>query len=300
MKKLTYEYVKEYIESFGYELLSKEYIDNRTPLEIKCNEGHIINISFSNFKKGRRCKHCQKQKVAKIYRKPYEEVREYIESYGYELLSKEYVNAHEYIIVKPLCGHESYKVTFSAFKHQKQRCPKCANEHRNDNKKATYDEVRDYIESFNYKLLSEEYIDSKQNILVQCPYKHEYEVNFGNFQQGRRCPKCNESKGEKEITNILNKYDIKYFSQHKFDECKLQRHLPFDFYLPDYNCCIEFDGEQHYRIVEYWGGLDGFVSRVIRDTVKNEYCKDNNIKLIRIRYDQIDSIEQILIDEFKL
>ena len=52
--------------------------------------------------------------------------------------------------------------------------------------------------------------------------------------------------------------------------------------------------------MEYWGGLDGFVSRVIRDTVKNEYCKDNNIKLIRIRYDQIDNIEQILIDELKL
>lgn len=300
MRKLTYQEVKEYIESFDYVLLSEEYIDNRTPLKMMCPEGHIVNISFGNFKRNRRCRYCQKQKVAKLYRKSYEEVKEYIESFGYELLSKEYINAHEYILVKPPCGHETYEVTFAAFKHQHQRCPKCANEHRNDSKKATYDYVKEYIESFDYKLLSEEYIDSRQNILVQCPHKHEYEVNFGNFQQGRRCPKCNESKGEKEITNILEKYNIEYSSQYKFDECKLQRHLPFDFYLPDYNCCIEFDGEQHYKIIEYWGGIDGFISRVIRDTMKNEYCKKNNIKLIRIKYNQIDDIEKILIDELNL
>ena len=131
MKKLTYEYVKEYIESFGYELLSKEYIDNRTPLEIKCNEGHIINISFSNFKKGRRCKHCQKQKVAKIYRKPYEEVKEYIESYGYELLSEEYINAHATGSHKKVwweCpnGHVWKTVIYSRARGNKHGCPVCA------------------------------------------------------------------------------------------------------------------------------------------------------------------------------
>ncbi|MGN1372239.1 MAG: hypothetical protein ACI4XM_08205 [Candidatus Coprovivens sp.] len=300
MKKLTYEDVKNYIESFGYVLLSKEYTNNRTNLKMKCDNEHECEISLSNFKKGRRCKHCKSQKLSEQFKIPYEEVKEYIESFGYELLSKEYVNANEYILINPPCEHEAYEVTFSAFKNQGQRCPKCANEHRNDNKKSSYEEIKKEFEKEGYKLLSEEYENSKKKLSVQCPKGHKYETSYGNFQQGKRCPHCNESKGEKEIEDILNKYQVNFCSQYKFDNCRLQRRLPFDFYLPQYNCCIEFDGEQHYKIVEYWGGLDGFVSRVIRDTIKNEYCKNNNIKLIRIRYEEIDSIEEILIDELNL
>ena len=185
MKKFTYQEVKEYIENEGYELLSEEYKGNKIPLVVKCPNGHIINtLTFDNFKnKGKRCKYCRKQQVAKLYRKSYEEVKEYIESFGYKLLSDEYINANEYITIQPPCGHESYDVTFNAFKNQGQRCPKCANEHRNDNRKATYEQVKEEIEKENYKLLSSEYIDSKQNLLIECPKGHQYEANFGNFQQ---------------------------------------------------------------------------------------------------------------------
>ena len=146
MKKLTYEDVKNYIESFGYELLSKEYTNNRTNLKMKCDNKHECEISLSNFKKGRRCKHCKSQKLSEQFKAPYEEVKEYVESFGYELLSKEYVNANEYILINPPCEHEAYEVSFSAFKNQGQRCPKCANEHRNDNRKSSYEEIKKEFE----------------------------------------------------------------------------------------------------------------------------------------------------------
>ena len=123
---------------------------------------------------------------------------------------------------------------------------------------------------------------------------------FKKFLEGRRCPRCCESKGEKMIEKILNSLNIEYIQQYKFDGCELKRRLPFDFYLPKYNCCIEFDGTQHYYISDFFGGLDKFISTVISDTVKNEYCKKNNIKLIRIPYHKINNIEEIIVDELKL
>lgn len=63
--------------------------------------------------------------------------------------------------------------------------------------------------------------------------------------------------------------------------------LPFDFYLPDYNLCIEFNGIQHYRAVEYFGGVKKFKAQQKNDKIKKKYCDDNNISLIIIRYNEI-------------
>jgi len=64
--------------------------------------------------------------------------------------------------------------------------------------------------------------------------------------------------------------------------------LYFDFYLPDYNICIEYDGEQHFRSIEYWGGDKQFEIIKLRDNLKSEYCKDNNINLLRLNFNESD------------
>ena len=86
------------------------------------------------------------------------------------------------------------------------------------------------------------------------------------------------------------KYDpknlnIKFEREYKFEDCRNKNLLPFDFYLLDYNSCIEFDGSQHFKLNEFFGGAEGFKKIVKNDQIKNEYCKNNNIRLIRIRYD---------------
>ena len=72
----------------------------------------------------------------------------------------------------------------------------------------------------------------------------------------------------------------------RFESCKHKVPLPFDFYLSELQILIEFDGEQHFKIVEYWGGQEGLEERQLRDQIKNEWAKINNIKLHRIRYDE--------------
>ena len=93
--------------------------------------------------------------------------------------------------------------------------------------------------------------------------------------------------------------------QYKFKDCKCSRCLPFDFYLPDYNILVEYDGEQHYYPVSFGGinddkSLDRFIITKIHDTIKTIYAKNNNIKLIRIPYYEFDNIEKILIRELNL
>ena len=75
-------------------------------------------------------------------------------------------------------------------------------------------------------------------------------------------------------------------TQEVFDGCKYKRNLPFDFYLPELNICIEFDGKQHYTPIKFFGGDDNYKKQKIRDNIKNEYCIKNNIKLFRIKYDE--------------
>ena len=146
-----------------------------------------------------------------------------------------------------------------------------------------------------------EYINIKTNILVKCSNGHKsYFTNFDRFKRGDRCPYCNESKGEREINEILNKYNINFKSQYKFNNCKSKRELPFDFYIPNFNIVIEYDGIQHYEIIKYFSGLDGFITTKIHDIIKTKYCEDNNIKLIRIPYWEYDNIENILIKELNL
>lgn len=68
--------------------------------------------------------------------------------------------------------------------------------------------------------------------------------------------------------------------------------LPFDFYLPNLNICVEYDGKQHSNSVKIFGGEKAFESCKIRDQIKTEYCLKNNIPLIRIRYNE--NIEEVL------
>ena len=71
--------------------------------------------------------------------------------------------------------------------------------------------------------------------------------------------------------------------------------LFFDFYLPKFEMVIEFQGEQHYKSVEYFGGDEAFEKRKHYDDLKKEWCKSNGIRLLEISYTDIDNIEEILL-----
>lgn len=108
------------------------------------------------------------------------------------------------------------------------------------------------------------------------------------------CGCFSQSKGEFIIEQKLNSLNIKFEKQKKFLDCKDKNRLPFDFFVPSYNMCIEFDGEQHYRPVDYFGGDDAYAILKRHDEIKDEYWKNHGIKLVRISYADFDNIEKIL------
>ena len=96
-----------------------------------------------------------------------------------------------------------------------------------------------------------------------------------------------ESIGERMISEYMNLNNINFERQKKFKNCRHKKRLSFDFYLPDSNICIEYNGIQHYEPVEHFGGQDRFKNQLLHDNIKREYCENNNIKLIIIiRYDE--------------
>lgn len=108
---------------------------------------------------------------------------------------------------------------------------------------------------------------------------------------------CLSSKGNFKISQILLDNNYIFEREKTFDNCinpKTGHKLRFDFYLPDYNCCIEYDGEQHYK--EYDFCRDSLEERQERDNIKNQYCENNSIKLIRIPYWDYNKITNIYLE----
>jgi hypothetical protein len=119
---------------------------------------------------------------------------------------------------------------------------------------------------------------------------HIWETKISYLLNGSGCHICKNSRGEKQIEDFLNSRNIEFKRQYIFKDCKDKRTLPFDFYLPEFNMCIEYDGEGHYESIKLWGGDEGLKQRQERDKIKTDYCNKNNILLYRIPYWAKDDI----------
>ena len=108
-----------------------------------------------------------------------------------------------------------------------------------------------------------------------------------SYKQG--CPHCvlHHSRGENDVYDWLIANKIDFITQKKFTDCRDKRPLPFDFYLPEYNICIEYQGRQHYKFEknsQYCKTKEEYLSVKQHDKIKREYCLKNNIKLFEINY----------------
>ena len=177
--------------------------------------------------------------------------------------------------------------------------------------KYTKDEAEQIINSRygNVLLNKEEYKNmSQRNLQIKCGCCGEriFTTALYDYITGSdRCVFCSQSLSKNEfiIANYFNKNSIKYESEKTFKDCKDKMPLPFDFYLPNYNLCIEYDGEYHYRPIRISKEeteediQNRFKLRQFHDQIKNEYCQSHGIELLRIPYWEQDNIEQIITDK---
>ena len=195
-----------------------------------------------------------------------------------------------------ICPEHSDKgiqwITYSHLKNGRG-CRYCGMKNAHASMRYTYDEVKDFIEcNGKNKLLSSTYTGyNDYNLNVTCEVcGNVYRTSLGFFLKGQTlCKECTCSNGERQILTYLKNKNIDYIKEHEFCTCYWDNPLRFDFYLPEYNIAIEFDGEQHYKPIRFSGesqeeANDNFINTQLRDEAKNKHCKDNSIILWRIPY----------------
>ena len=152
-------------------------------------------------------------------------------------------------------------------------------------RKKTPEEYYDECKEKGYDLPIENYRGNKVRIKHVCKKGHIYEQWPNNHLQGASCPICNESHGEKFIMNYLNKNNIKYESQKKFNSLKDKQPLSYDFYLPGYNILIEYQGIQHFESVSFNGkDYTDLDKQQHHDRLKQRFAKENGYRLLRPTY----------------
>jgi len=274
-----------------------EYINAQIPFSFQCFCGEEDQTRLSDFKLSGCCKKCSEERKFEKIRQKYEKIaKEMFEKEGYVYVGV-YKQADQPIEVKCPEGHE-VKITTGNFK-QGHRCGECS-----PTKKKTYEEVFDFFKNEGYQLISNEYQEAFSKLQAICPKNHDVETTWDSFRAGKRCARCNESKGEKRVEKYLLEQNFFHDRQFTFDDCKYKKKLPFDFVVfnPDQtiNCLIEYDGHFHYIATDMTGGEKGLKETQKRDKIKTDYCRKNNIQLIRIKYTEFDRIEEILDKEIKI
>lgn len=308
-KKRTHDdFVKEIEELHPneYEVLSKFCgMLNKVKIRHKiCN--HVWDVRARNILYViKSCPYCKHSKIADSCRLRIDDIRIFIEKEGYLLLSNEYQNAKTKLTLQCPIGHE-FTMNYNNF-HSGQRCPTCAIIRNTEKQRLSVEDIENQITERGFKLISweEEYKNTQSKFTLECSNGHVTTKSVSSFLQGCDCPKCNKiSKGEETILNFLEQNNIPYEYQFEIEDCKNKRALPFDFAIFNNDntlrLLIEYDGEQHFKPIERFGGVEKFNKNKINDKIKDDYCKNNNINLIRIPYTKLNNLGDVLESIFSL
>ena len=202
------------------------------------------------------------------------------------------------------CGNNEYLITPSGILKKKSiNCNKCRTSHNIQTLKEYILDIEEkYPNMYNIDLEENcNYKNSDSLIIIKCnKCNNKFKSNAKGFKYRGKCSYCNMTKLEKYVFSIIKNYfsseDIDI--QVSFDGLKYKNSLKFDFYISKINLVIEVDGKQHYSDGKNYsfGDKKEYEKTKLRDNIKNKYCLDNNIKLIRIKYD--DNIDLVLKNYF--
>ena len=267
--------------------ITGEYVRAHNKIDWECGVCNSKNSSLAcGLINGTGCPKCAISRRAKEQTKPHHEYVGEVE----KLVGKEYDVIGKYegtdspVLMKHnLCG-ESFETRPHNFLRG-TRCPKCNGGVRKKTTEYFKQEVSD-VSDGEYEFI-DEYIDNRRNH----KFKHiecgrVFETSPDSFlNQNTRCTHCFFlSNGETEIQKTLERLGVYFVQEKSFDDLIHIGKLRFDFYLPEVNLCIEFDGRQHFESIPHWGGNLALEETQKRDIIKNNYCLDNNINLLRIKH----------------
>lgn len=293
MRKSNEDFQKEALEKNHKVIVLGEYTKQTEKILVKCLEcGNEFYVLPRNVLAGHGCRKCADKKNSENYKMPEDEFKKRIYNLNPNLMIKgKYIRNNIPIECKCMVCNNVFYPRPSNLLNRNATCPRCS-------RKALVKTQEDFIVDVKkvnpqIKILGK-YVNNTTRIECECLKCGEHWSPKATWLlQGKGCPKCNSSKGERRIESFLLDNGIKFIKQYTYEDCKDISKLPFDFFLPDYNLIIEYDGKQHFKEVDDW--FNSTLQEIQRhDEIKNQYCKNNNINILRIPYWDYKNIESIL------
>ncbi len=279
-------------DKYDYSLV--DYINSNKKVKIICKDHGVFEQTPNHhILRGQGCKKCSDIRLSSLKTSnSIEFINKSIKLYGdkYDYTNVIYKDAKTKVDI--YCKGHNIMFSMNPNNHLSgQVCSLCSGCVLNTN---IFIEKSNNIHKNKYDYSLVKYEHSQKYVRIICKKHGDFLQKPNDHIQGAGCIKCSFSKGENFIMNYMNDNNINYIHQYSFDDCKYKNKLKFDFYLPDYNICIEYDGEQHFRPIDYFGGNDRFKHQKVMDEIKNKYCENKNIKMLRIpyyyKYSKVESI----------
>ena len=306
-KRLTHiQFVKRVWHLVGDEYsVHSEYVNSARKVTFKHVCGNNFSMSPNNFCiLGQRCPSCATSlRNLKLTKTHDEIVRGIKEIHGdeYTVLEIYKHNKIPFLVRHEKCGNVYKAWSYGILSGD--GCKKCSDKNNGLKRRKTQKQFEDEVllKTKGEYVVVGQYIKDYIHVEVRHTICNQiYSTSPTNLLQGYGCPYCRESKGEKAVRSILNKKQLNFESQYTYEDLLGRNGHPlrFDFAVVDHDesvlYLIEYDGEYHYLpIVSQWR-LD---YQKDHDKRKDEYCKNKNIKLLRIPYWDIDKAEDI-VNEF--
>lgn len=285
---------------YDYSLVDYKNVNSK--IKIICKTHGIFEQRCDHHLEGKHCRHCkfdQKSKFRKYTREEFIEQCKIKHNnfYTYENTSYDKIKGR----IEITCPtHGAFTQIADKHLNGGDGCPNCKIVKVANAKRIPFEQhIKDFIavHGNKYDYSKAKPVDSiKEKIYIICKLHGGFRQILQIHKNGANCPKCKlQSKNEYFIIDFLTKNNISFTYQKQFDDCVntvTGRRLRFDFYLEEHNLIIEYDGVQHFKIIDHWGGVDGLEMRKKLDTIKDEYCKNKDIKILRIHYKE--NVEELL------
>ena len=294
MKKTTEDFKKELNLISSDIICLDEYQGYETKIKFKgLNCNHIWKATPSSVLHGKKCPECNKLAISKRFIKSHEQFINdaYNSNPDITILGK-YTKAKDRILCKcNICEFKWNPIADSVVNGY--GCPKCSGRYK------TIEEFKEEIYLVHPDIVIEgEYVNAKSIFECTCKKCNYKWSSTANNLKYHGCSQCGNSHGEKRIKMFLENQCINFIQQKSYALLLGigGRRLSYDFYLPEYNLLIEFQGEQHEKPKEHFGGEEQFKIQQEHDKRKREYAQLHNINLLEIWYYDIDNIESILLE----
>jgi hypothetical protein len=300
-KKITTdEFIKKAIQIHGnvYDYSKTNYISGHDKILIICKKHGEFNQLACDHLRNRKCKLCANENK-RLTTADFLKKSKIVHGNLYDYTKSIYSNKRKKIIIT--CKIHGDFIQCPNYHMNGGGCQKCANDNLKSNTEDFIFKAKK-IHGNLYDYTKIKYKHSESKVIIICKIHGKFvQTPHTHINVKRGCPKCRKSKGEKRILSYLSNSNIHYVCEKKFKDCinpKTKFLLKYDFYIPSKNVLIEFDGIQHFKSGMVFGNYTttnkDLEDTQYRDFIKDEYAKNNNIKLIRINHSQFKNIEKIL------